>query len=112
MINIENFGKLCAEFERKEAELRSVKGEEYATDDALMTIYKIANFSGVPAGKVCIILLLKHIQSLSKAVSENTTGLWCWENNGREGLKQRIADARNYLLLLAACLEDREEFRA
>ena len=24
----------------------------------------------------------------------------------REGLKQRIADARNYLLLLAACIEE------
>ena len=28
------------------------------------------------------------------------------DENGNEGLKQRIADARNYLLLLAACIEE------
>ena len=31
---------------------------------------------------------------------------WCWETEEGEGLKQRIADARNYLQLLAACLEE------
>ena len=30
-------------------------------------------------------------------------------NCGGEGLKQRIADARNYLLFLAACLEEGED---
>jgi len=47
---------------------------------------------------------LKHIQSISHAV--RTEYNWCWQTEqGHEGLKQRIADARNYLLLLAACLE-------
>jgi len=105
-MNIKDFEKLCTEFEKKEAELRSVKGKEYATDDVLATIYKIAWFSGLPASKVCMILLLKHIQSLSKAVSEGNIESWYWEVGGIEGLKQRIADARNYLLLLAACLEE------
>ena len=34
-MNIKDFEKLCTEFEKKEAELRSVKGKEYATDDVL-----------------------------------------------------------------------------
>jgi len=110
MMNIKDFEKLCIEFEKKEAELRSVKGKEYATDDVLAAICKIANFIKEPPEKVCMILLLKHIQSLSKAVSEDTTCMWFWEHDGREGLKQRIADARNYLLLLAACLDEKSEY--
>lgn len=105
-MKVKEFEKLCTEFEKKEAELRAVKGKEYATDDVLAAIYKMAWFSGLPASKVCIILLLKHIQSLSKAVSEGNIESWYWEIGGIEGLKQRIADARNYLLLLAACLEE------
>jgi len=78
----------------------------------LAAICKIANFIKEPPEKVCMILLLKHIQSLSKAVSEDTTCIcmWFWEHDGREGLKQRIADARNYLLLLAACLDEKSEY--
>jgi len=106
MMKTEDFEKLCIEFEEKEAELRALKGKEYATDDVLSAIYKISLFTGIPASKVCMVLLLKHIQGLSKAVSENNVKSWCWEANGVEGLKQRIADARNYLLLLAAYLED------
>ena len=45
---------------------------------------KIAWFSGLPASKVCMILLLKHIQSLSKAVSEGNIESWYWEVGGIE----------------------------
>jgi hypothetical protein len=47
---------------------------------------------------------MKHVQSIALAVRTGKYA-WAWETEGGEGLKQRIADARNYLLLLAACLE-------
>ena len=86
-MNIKDFEKLCTEFEKSEAELRSVGGKEYATDDVLAAICKIANFIKEPPEKVCMILLLKHIQSLSKAVSKIllVCGL---EHGGREGLNK------------------------
>ena len=49
--------------------------------------------------------ILEHMQSITLAVRDGKYS-WTWETEGGEGFKQRIADARNYLLLLAACLEE------
>lgn len=49
----------------------------------------------------------EQFENLREEFLSHETGKydWDWETDGGEGLKQRIVDARNYLLLLAACLE-------
>lgn len=93
----------------KESELLDIKGGEYGADfDRLLNFKEIGDFLDMRATEVCLVLLLKHIQSITLAVkSGNYHFRWYWnDTNNNDGLKQRIADARNYLLLLAACIED------
>lgn len=93
----------------KESELLDIKGGEYGADfDRLLNFKEIGDFLDMRATEVCLVLLLKHIQSITLAIkSGNYHSRWYWKDEkGNEGLKQKIADARNYLLLLAACIED------
>lgn len=101
------FEKLVDEFLKKEQSILGHKGTEYAdNEDRLQNFHLQALLQGVKPSEVALTYLLKHILSIAKAVS---TGNQPWEwttKEGHEGLKQRFADARNYLLLLAACLEE------
>ncbi len=50
---------------------------------------------------------MKHIQSIVLSIKTGSyCDKWYWNDDGNEGLKQRISDARNYLILLAACIEE------
>jgi len=101
----EQFEALREEFLSHEAKILDWKRGEYSPDeDRLLNFREVAEFSGRQMSEVALIWLLKHIQSISLAVQTDHY-TWAWETEGGEGLKQRIADARNYLLLLAACLE-------
>ena len=99
------FAATIEEFIVKEQAIMSVKGGDYATEDRLWNFNVIAPLQGCKPSEVCVGYLLKHIVTISRLVGEGS-GAWAWEENGHEGLKQRLADARNYLLLLAACLEE------
>ena len=102
------FENLVKEFQEQEALIMSHKGDEYAAnEDRLQNFREVAQLIGQKPSVVALTYLLKHIQSISHAV--RTEYNWCWQTEqGYEGLKQRIADARNYLLLLAACLEEHQ----
>lgn len=102
------FDKLYLEFLGKEGEIREKKQAEYTdTLDALKNFRQIGKFFDLNPATIASIYLMKHIQSIVLAL-ETGRYEWCWQTaDGREGLKQRIADARNYLLFLAACLEER-----
>lgn len=101
----EQFENLREEFLTHEARIMSWKRGEYSSgDDRLQNFREVANFLGKKPSEVALSYLLKHIQSIALAVRTGEY-VWAWETEGGEGLKQRIADARNYLLLLAACLE-------
>jgi len=105
----QEFENLLEEFFGKEAELRDIKGKEYGDSyDRLLNFKEIAKFTGLNEADVCLLYLLKHIQSITLAIKDDKyRKKWYWQDeNGNEGLKQRIADARNYLLLLAACIEE------
>jgi hypothetical protein len=55
---------------------------------------------------ICLSYLMKHICAIANGVKQEDLN-WCWQNeDGSEGFKQRIADARNYLLLLGEMIED------
>lgn len=102
------FMELRDEFNEQELRLIGIKKEEYATDDdRLLNFRQIAAFEGRTMSQVAATYFLKHIQSITRVVQSRGPYAWCWVTpGGGEGLKQRIADARLYLLLLAACIEE------
>ena len=100
------FSEICEEFISKEQEILNWKRKEYSSqDDRLQNFREIAALTGTNMPQVALTYLLKHIQSIKNAVMTGNVD-WCWEGEGGEGMKQRIADSRNYLLLLAACLDE------
>ena len=100
------FEQLVKEFQEQEAKILSHKGNEYSDqEDRLLNFREVAEFLGRTPAEVALAYLMKHVQSIALAVKTGKYA-WAWETEGGEGLKQRIADARNYLLLLAACLEE------
>lgn len=109
-MDIQEFENLREEFLSKEAELLEFKGSEYGAEfDRLLNFKEISALTNMKSVDVCLLYMLKHIQSLVLAIkSRNYQSKWYWSNNGNEGLKQRICDIRNYALLLAACIEEEE----
>lgn len=106
MITPEQFESLRDEFLVHEAKILDWKRGEYSSnDDRLQNFREVAAFMGLRPAEVALTYLMKHIQSITLAVRYGKYS-WTWTTEGGEGLKQRIADARNYLLLLAACLEE------
>jgi len=105
----EQFEILREEFLSHEAKILDWKRGEYSPDeDRLQNFREVAGFLDQRLAEVALSYLLKHIQSIALAVRTGKYA-WAWEKEGGEGLKQRIADARNYLLLLAACLEEEND---
>jgi len=107
----ERFESLQEEFVAHEARILNWKRGEYSpNEDRLQNFREVANFLGKRLSEVALTYLMKHIQSITLAVRTGRYS-WTWETERGEGLKQRIADARNYLLLLAACLEEENNLR-
>lgn len=102
----EQFDNLRDEFLIHEARLMGWKAGEYTDSaDRLKNFRWVAEWLEQRPADVALCYLMKHIQSISLAVKSSKQN-WVWHTDEGEGLKQRIADARNYLLLLAACLEE------
>lgn len=100
---------IAKEFLRVEEGLRLAKRRNYASDaDPLVNFRVVGEMSGLKPEQVAYVYTLKHIQAIGKAVMGGSwRESWAWETeDGVEGLKQRIADARAYLLLLAEILEE------
>ena len=103
------FNLLYQEFLEHEADLLNIKREEYTDsgeDDCLQNFRDVAAFEGRSPEAVCMTYILKHIQSIQRAVNSGNADAEWWKGDV-EGLKQRIADARNFLVLLAAILDDK-----
>lgn len=105
------FAALADEFVAVERDMLGLKAGEYsAGGDRLWNFHRAGELLGCRPSEVALNYMIKHLLALVKAVQSNTGG-WDWRGPDHakapvEGLKQRIADARNYLLLLAACLEE------
>lgn len=112
MYSKKKWAQLVLEFQAKEEALLQVKGNDYTTDDRdqLLNFNEVAVAEGQGRRPMDIAwtLLLKHMHAIKLAVHTQRY-IWAWENPQGEQLKQRIADARNYLLLLAACIDEQEE---
>ena len=102
-----DFDRLLAWMEDREHDLLGYKrGECASEEDVLQNFRQNADFLGVTPESLCFVYAMKHIQSIGRAVGDPSATL-TWESGGHEGLGQRISDARNYLVLLAAILSER-----
>ena len=105
------FAAIVDEFVQTERDMLGLKAGEYSSGgDRLWNFHRAAELLGKRPSEVALDYLTKHYLAIVKAVMEGTGG-WDWRGPDHakapvEGLKQRIADARNYLLLMAACLEE------
>ena len=108
MYSPESFKSLVEEFLNVESQLLNWKAGEYtAGKDRLQNFRQVAQWLNKRPAEVALYYMLKHIQSITLAVQSGKL-VWEWQTDAGEGMKQRLADARNYLLLLAACMD--EEF--
>lgn len=103
----ERFACLADEFRTTEERIRIHKDSEYGGNgDVLRNFHQQALVQGVSPASIALTYLLKHVLSIANAVKTDSQP-WVWATaDGREGLKQRFADARTYLLLLAACIDE------
>ncbi len=99
-------------FEQREHDTLKAKREAYVGNgndreiDQLLNFRTVGWFLGKHPALICIVYMMKHIQALALAAIAGNWHDWSWEtDDGREGLKQRIVDARNFLLLLACIFE-------
>jgi hypothetical protein len=107
-MRVEDFRKLKSEFDDYEAMLLGVKKTEYANDaDRLINFKEASQMVGLTPEYYCFVLITKHYHAIRKAVLEGEYN-WCWSNEFGEGMKQRIADIRNYMLLLSALIEEKK----
>ena len=86
----------------EENRLMTVKGEEYTVsdEDKFKNFKSIGERMDLQAEKVCLIYLLKHMDSIRNYV---LTG----SEVSEEPITGRIQDARNYLLLLGGIIEEK-----
>ncbi len=102
----EDFANMIIEFKDKEDNIMEWKKGEYSTrTDRLQNFKEVGAFMGITPREVALLYMMKHIQSIAVAIKTGRYD-WAWETEDGEAIKQRIADARNYLLLLAACLQE------
>jgi len=109
-MNKKEFDDLYTEMTGRETSLLGFKRGEYAKDDkdVLINFKQVGAITQQKAAQVCMTYLMKHIQSIAMAVNHAEDLEFKWRHNGSEGLAQRFADARNYLVLLAALIREQE----
>lgn len=97
----EQFRTFAEQFIKEESSLLNSKGEEYTGKDLdrLSAFKQIASTCKLTCFDVCQVLLLKHIQSINLFINDGVVG-------STEDILERIHDARNYLLLLAAMIQE------
>jgi hypothetical protein len=108
-MDVEEFEKLYKDFEEHERSLLLTKRSEYAMNDDCLSNFKATAAScGMEPEEVCVVLMMKHMQAISKMARDKSVRLGWGGNGAIEGTSQRISDARNYLVLLAALIQERE----
>ena len=105
-MNEPQFQKLCSEILDRSEDIMFAKAQEYAPVDRLENFKRrLPVLREQKASQVILSDMSKHIDALARAVDTGNYR-WCWADDDGEGAKQRIADAINYLLLLAAAMEE------
>lgn len=101
-MKVKDFFKWADLMQKEESRLMKVKGEEYTVSDSdkFKNFKSIGERMNIPAEQVCLIYLLKHMDSIRNYV---LTG----SEVSEEPITGRIQDARNYLLLLGGIIEEK-----
>jgi len=108
-MDVKRFEEIYKDFEEHERSLLLSKRSEYAMNEDCLSNFKATAAScGMEPEEVCVVLMMKHVQAICKMARDKSVRL-SWGGNGAiEGTNQRISDARNYLMLLAALIGERE----
>jgi len=95
------FYQLFDQLFKEERQLMQDKGTEYtiSSDDKLENFKSVAKRNGLEPLQVCKIYLDKHLDSISNFVKRRRTF-------SGESIRGRVKDARNYLILLLALIEE------
>jgi len=108
-MNLERFEKVYKDFEEHERALLISKRSEYAMNADVLSNFRATALScGMEPEEVCVVLMMKHTQAICKMARDKSVRLSWGGNGATEGASQRISDARNYLILLAALIEERD----
>ncbi len=101
-MKVKDFFSWSKKMQDEENRLMTVKGEEYTVsdEDKFKNFKSIGERMDLQAEKVCLIYLLKHMDSIRNYV---LTG----SEVSEEPIIGRIQDARNYLLLLGGIIEEK-----
>tara|TARA_R100000329_G_C7577569_1_gene204600 strand:- start:91 stop:411 length:321 start_codon:yes stop_codon:yes gene_type:complete len=101
-VKVKDFFSWSKKMQDEENRLMTVKGEEYTVsdEDKFKNFKSIGERMDLQAEKVCLIYLLKHMDSIRNYV---LTG----SEVSEEPIIGRIQDARNYLLLLGGIIEEK-----
>ena len=101
-MKVKDFFSWSKKMQDEENRLMTVKGEEYTVsdEDKFNNFKSIGERMDLQAEKVCLIYLLKHMDSIRNYV---LTG----SEVSEEPIIGRIQDARNYLLLLGGIIEEK-----
>jgi len=73
------------------------------SDDVLANFKRVGEAAGIPASKVALVYFLKHVDSITAYVKDRQA------ISQSEPMMGRFADARNYLVLMAACLAEERD---
>ena len=109
----EKFKILVKDFIEHEEALLGTKREDYTKGDkdCLINFKEASAMLGMNPQFYCATLFMKHFHSVLNAVKKGWIKPtdWVWSGPQGEGLKQHLADARNFLLLLAALIQDEQD---
>jgi hypothetical protein len=104
-MKVGDFKKWAESVQKEENRIMLVKGKEYTVsdEDKFKNFKSIAERLGLTSELICLVYLLKHMDSIRNYVLTGT-------EVSEEPIVTRIQDARNYLLLLGGIIEERKGF--
>lgn len=108
-MNVDRFNVVVEHFTERENALLGTKRADYARgdQDCLINFKEVPIIMGTTPQLYCLTLLMKHIHSIIQAAKKGIEPPeWVWASPQGEGLKQHVADARNFLVLFAALVEE------
>ena len=108
MMKKEKFEEIIAGYHKREQALLQSKATDYAAEeDRLLNFNQVAELLDCSPEYVACVFWLKHVQSIMNIVRKGISpDVWCYvKEDGSEGLKQKLLDARNYIPLIHACIE-------
>lgn len=89
-----------------ELSIMASKSKQYSSgQNPFQNFEEVADFLEADPLDIALIYMMKHIQAIALAIRTGKIE-WCWVNEkGEEGLKQRFADARNYIMILGNMID-------